>query len=50
MQRIVAGKSLNVNTGSLKIDIFKVGPTLFGGRGSEKKSTLLIVLTIMDDP
>ena len=44
--------ALHFNTGSLKINIFKV---LFseGGRGSHKKSTLctlLVMLTIMDDP
>ena len=45
-------EALHFHMGSLKINIFKV---LFweGGRGHKKKSTLctlLIMLTIMDDP
>ena len=40
--------ALHFHTGSLKIKNFKV-LSWKGGKGSQKKSTLLIMLTIMDE-
>ena len=52
--KMLISDALHLHTGSLKINILKV---LFweGGRGSQKRvgpsmCTLLIMLTIMDDP